>query len=113
MYAEIFYGCIKVYENPDEPTQDMLTELVDEHSKNGCALTIKPGTWTLRFGIPITTVSEHDTKFDMREVLAVIEPTKLALRPDLQEHWQRIMPEIPYKLREELSRPEFYVAWGA
>lgn len=92
-----------------------LSDLVDElcESFDAQATFHEEGTVTIIFGRPITTVSELNNDFDEFAFLRVMDLQRGVLSDDVRKSVKRSIEAAPYALREHLSSPQFFIAWGS
>lgn len=89
------------------------SDLVDDLSETHDAMVAyhDDGTRTIYWGWPVGNVNEGDNDFDEMALMRVMDLSKGVLRPNVKESVRNTLEQVPYKLREYLSSPGFYVAW--
>jgi hypothetical protein len=89
---------------------DMLDDLASKHNAH---VSFSKDTITVYFGVPISTVTEAENKFDEMGILRVMDLQNGSLRKDVREEMTKVLDAIPYKLRDALTPPVFGIAWSA
>lgn len=69
-------------------------------------------TYTIFFGHIIEDVSTGENKFNEMALLSIMDLKQGTLREDVKKNVKNLIETIPYNLRDQFSRPGFFIAWG-
>jgi hypothetical protein len=120
VYGELFFGCkwhipndkLSEFGDPEELCDKMLdipNMHLTTHSSEG---------WTFWFGLPVTTLMDHEAKFNEMAIMQMMEKDKQgnlrgALDPKLREEVKLMMEALDMEDRDRFSTPGFWIAWGS
>lgn len=109
--TQLLYKALADTEGVEEDADlaDYIDLMVERH---GAQVTYVDNTYTLFFGHTLTDLSTDENKFEEMALLHVMNLDKGVLRDDVKADVKTMIEGIPYLLREKLSRPGFYIAWG-
>lgn len=122
--AQLFYGVYWRTEAEAEDATELLRKalevesgdfwdlLDDLENKHKAKVAIAGDTITIWFGRGVTTLSDDDNEFREMALLQVMDLENACLREDLRTEIVALIQDIPYALREKLSKPGFYAAWS-
>lgn len=100
-------GTGKVQE--DDELADHIDVLCEDYNAD---VTIMDNVFTVFFGAVICDISTAENKFNEMALLSVMDLKQGVLRDDIKKNVKDMIEKIPYGLREQFSRPSFFIAWG-